>query len=219
MFFNPTDQPAPLVTTSVARRLRDALEPIATHGWWSRQPMERLASLGLGFFDAYVWGRAAALGTPTPSVLAATFRVFDPTFIGAVYERAACAASRHAVLEARAAGAAESLASLVSASDASAIADPLLDALDGLDGMGRPLFSALRELPLPTTPQGRLWRAAPGAASIVCTSIGRWHLSPSSSTIPTSRGAPLQRNLMGGVSRCKAGFEPLAGEHCKNLEL
>lgn len=160
VFFNPTDQPAPLVTTSVARRLRDALEPIATHGWWSRQPMERLASLGLGFFDAYVWGRAAALGTPTPSVVAATFGVFDPTFIGAVYERAASAASRHAVLEARAAGAAESLASLVSASDASAIADPLLDALDGLDGMGRPLFSALRELPLPTTPQGRLWRAA-----------------------------------------------------------
>ena len=26
-------------------------------------------------------------------------------------------------------------------------------------------------------------------------------------------------DLMGGVSRCKAGFEPLAGEHCKNLEL
>jgi hypothetical protein len=40
------------------------------------------------------------------------------------------------------------------------VADPLLDALASLDGMGRPLFSALRALPLPASPGGRLWRAA-----------------------------------------------------------
>ena len=36
----------------------------------------------------------------------------------------------------------------------------LLGALDGLDGVGRPLFSALRQLPVPIDPFGRAWRAA-----------------------------------------------------------
>ena len=35
----------------------------------------------------------------------------------------------------------------------------LLEVIAGLDGMGRPLFSELRELPLPQTMQGQLWRA------------------------------------------------------------
>ena len=37
---------------------------------------------------------------------------------------------------------------------------PLLAALDRVDGLGRPLFSGLRSLPVPTTAHGRLWRAA-----------------------------------------------------------
>ena len=87
VLFAPAQHPIPIpcVTTSPARRLRDALEPIATHGWWAREPMERLASLGFGFFDAYVGGRAAALGTPTSSVVVSTFGVFEPAFISAVY--------------------------------------------------------------------------------------------------------------------------------------
>jgi len=152
--------PIPLVTVTPARRLRDALEPIATHGWWSRPPMERLAALGLGFFEAYVWGRAAALGTPTASVAVATFGVFEPTLLSGVLQHGMNTADRADVLAARAEGAAESLASIIDPGDAAALADPLLDALEHLDGMGRPLFSALRELPLPTSAAGRLWRAA-----------------------------------------------------------
>jgi hypothetical protein len=44
--------------------------------------------------------------------------------------------------------------------DAALVADPLLGALQRVDGMGRPLFSALRGLPLPASPHGQLWRAA-----------------------------------------------------------
>ncbi len=162
VFFAPPPQPipSPTVTTGAARRLRDALEPIATHGWWSRQPMERLAALGLGFFDAYVWGRAAALGTPAASVVVSTFGVFEPSFISGVYLHAITAASRDEVLAARAGGASDSLAELVSAAEADAVAEPLLEVITRLDGMGRPLFNALRELPLPATAQGRLWRAS-----------------------------------------------------------
>ena len=162
VFFAPSTQAiaSPVVTPSEARRLRDALEPIATHGWWSRQPMERLAAMGLGFFEAYVWGRAAALGTPTASVVVSTFGVFEPSFLSGVYLRAIAAAPRDEVLAARAGGAADSLAEIVSATEADAVAEPLLEVIAHLDGMGRPLFNALRELPLPPTAQGRLWRAS-----------------------------------------------------------
>jgi len=155
-----TPYPSPTLPTSAARRLRDAVEPIATQGWWSRPPSERVEALGLGFFDGYVWGRAAALGTPTPAVVVATFGVFDQTMLTAVYEQAIAAASRDDVLAARADGAREALEPFVSADDAAALADPLLAALDTVDGLGRPLFSALRSLPRPESVPGRVWRAA-----------------------------------------------------------
>ena len=155
-----TPYPQPVLPTSPARRLRDAVEPIATQGWWARPPSDRVAALGLGFFDGYVWGRAASLGTPSPALVVATFGVFEPAMLSAVYEGAVAVASRDDVLAARAAGASEALEPFVSAEDAAALADPLLAALDAVDGLGRPLFSALRDLPRPASAQGRLWRAA-----------------------------------------------------------
>lgn len=162
VFFVPAAEPIPepAVPATPARRLRDALEPIATHGWWSRPPMERLAGLGLGFFDAYVWGRAAALGTPAASVVVATFGVFEPGLLTAVYEQGSSVASRDDVLHARSRGASESLGGFVTEAEAAPLADALLAAIDGLDPMGRPLFAALRSLDRPDTSAGRLWRAA-----------------------------------------------------------
>ncbi len=60
----------------------------------------------------------------------------------------------------RADGGATSVGSVATDAECAAIADRLLDAVDGLDGLGRPLFSGLRSLPLPASPAGRLWRAA-----------------------------------------------------------
>ncbi|MGZ4706618.1 MAG: SCO6745 family protein [Acidimicrobiales bacterium] len=155
-----TPIPEPTLPTSPARRLRDALEPIATQGWWSRPASDRVAALGLGFFDGYVWGRAASLGAPSAAVVVATFGVFDPATLTAVYEQAVTVAGCDDVLAARAEGAAEALAAVIADDEAAALADPLLAALAGVDGLGRPLFSALRALPVPETAHGRLWRAA-----------------------------------------------------------
>jgi hypothetical protein len=161
-YLTPLAEPiaVPEVGRSAARRLRDALEPIATQGWWSRASSDRLVALGLGFFDGYVWGRAASLGTPAPAVVVATFGVFEPGLLTAVYEQGVSAAARDDVLAARADGATASLAGLVSDADAAAVADPILAAVASLEGAGRPLFSALRALPVPDHPAGRLWRAA-----------------------------------------------------------
>ena len=152
--------PSPVLPNSSARRLRDALEPIATQGWWSRQAAERVSGLGPGFFDGYVWGRAAALGEPSAATVVATFGVFDPAMLSAVYLHGSAQCSRDDILAARELGASESLAAVVDAESAEAIAAPLLAAIDQLDALGRPLFSGLRSLPTPPTPHGRLWRAA-----------------------------------------------------------
>lgn len=152
--------PAPVVPASPARRLRDACEVVATQGWWSRPAAEAVSALGLGFFDGYVWGRAAALGTPAASTVAATFGVFEPNLIGAVYRQGVATAGRDHVLAARASGATAALAAVVDTEEAAGIAEPLLHALDQLDPMGRPLFAGLRELPRPDAAAGRLWRAA-----------------------------------------------------------
>ena len=151
---------APDVTATPARRLRDALEPIATQGWWSPQAGGRLDALGIDFLPGYVWGRAAALGSPTAAVVAATFGVFEPGLIAAVYEAGSALVSRDDILAARGDGGTESVAAVADPDDCASIAEPLLAVLADLDGLGRPLFSALRALPVPTSPAGRLWRAA-----------------------------------------------------------
>ncbi len=156
---------APVVPTTPARRLRDALEPVATQGWWAEAVHDRLEPHGLGFLDGYVWGRAAALGEPTAGVVAAAFGVFEPTFLGLMLSMGRAAISRDEVLAAREAGAIESLTAIIATNDASddairSAADALVAAAGQLDATARPLFSGLRDLPLPGSTLGRLWRGA-----------------------------------------------------------
>ena len=155
--------PVPPVPDSPARRLRDALEPIATQGWWSPQAGARTAGLGLEFLDGYVWGRAASLGDVASSVVTAAFAVFEPTFLAQTYERGRAVVGRGEVLAQRELAATESLTSVLGEDrrdEAGATADVLMGALGGLDGAGRPLFSGLRQLGTPPDGFGRLWRAA-----------------------------------------------------------
>jgi hypothetical protein len=159
-----TPVPAPVVPATPARRLRDALEPVATIGWWSREASQSAGALGLDFFSAYVWGRAAALGADVaPPVVVSAFGVFEPGMIEGVLSGARATASRHAVLESRQAGGADGLAAAARSIDVStveALGGRLSAALAGLDGAARPLFSGLRSLPVPADPHGQLWRGA-----------------------------------------------------------
>lgn len=163
LYLRPLADPItpPNVPTTPARRLRDALEPVATQGWWSREAYDRYNDLGLGFFDAYVWGRAASLGTPPAAVVVATFGVFEPTFLASVYEAGRGATSREKILTAREDGASASLRRLLGDEIAvGRVADDLLAALANLDCTARPLYAGLLALPVPSNPHGRLWRAA-----------------------------------------------------------
>lgn len=153
--------PEPFVSQTPARRLRDAVEPIATQGWWGKGVHDRLEPFGLGFLEAYIWGRAAFLGEPTSGVVVAAFGVFEPTFLTAMYAQSRSLISRAEVLAAREAGAVESLEQIVSVTAAIVAAgDALLEATQEIDATARPLFAGLRDLPVPSSPLGRLWRGA-----------------------------------------------------------
>lgn len=152
--------PAPEVPDSSARRLRDALEPIATQGWWSRSVANNMSTLNLDFFGAYVWGRAASLGTPSASAVVSAFGVFEPTFISNIYLATRDQVSRDDILTARADGASTAMSLVCSPEEAQIINTTLQRAMESVDGCARPLFSGLRELPIPASPQGQLWRLA-----------------------------------------------------------
>ncbi len=162
IFLAPLAEPIaePDVEPTPARRLRDALEPIATQGWWSRPAGEGLTALGVDFFPGYVWGRAAALGTPTASVVAATFGVFEPGMISAAYEAGVASATRDDILDGT--GSRRRSESRCDRRRRRVRRHRRSVAAGG--GHARrarpPLFSALRSLPVPSSPGGRLWRAA-----------------------------------------------------------
>lgn len=152
--------PPPTQRAATARRLRDAIEPIAMHPVWSRQNNEAMADLGLDFFSGYAWGRAAALGEPAPGVVVSSFAVFEPGLISGVYEAGRAACSRDQILDARMASTTASLATVLEGADVTSAAARLRDAALGLDQTGRPLYAGLAQIPLPDEPVGVLWRSA-----------------------------------------------------------
>ena len=151
--------PAPVVGAGPARRLRDAIEPIAMHAVWSRRTNERLAGLGLDFLGGYVWGRAAALGEPDAGVVVASFGVFEPGMLTATYEQARATCPRDTLLTARTEATIESLTEVLAGEDVGPVADRLASAIATADAVGRPLFAGLARQPWPEDPYGRLWRA------------------------------------------------------------
>lgn len=148
-----------------ARRLRDALEPVAMHDVWSSRVGVAVGARGLDFFTAYVGGRGGPFGGRAPGALvAAAFAVFEPGFVGSTWEDALRLVDVEELQQLRDAETAASLrAVLGEETDAGRVAEVagiLERAVDAVSGAGRPLFSALRARPRPQDPAGRLWRAA-----------------------------------------------------------
>ncbi len=157
----PDDTPLPTAVTagSPARRLRDAVEPIAMHAVWSPGTNAALAGLGLNFLTSYVGGRAASLGEPVGPVVASAFAWFEPGLVVALYDAARGILPREQLVAARAAATTDSLRSALDGDDPTEVADLLADAAEPAEGAGRPLFSGLRERGRPSDPVQRLWWA------------------------------------------------------------
>lgn len=149
---------------SPARRLRDALEPLAMHAVWSPGTNAALAERGFDFFGGYVCGRAAPLGAVPGAVVAAVFAVFEPGMIEQLWTAGRARVDLDELIAVRDRATAQSLREILApAADEAAVAraaQDLEDAAAGLDATGRALFAAVRAQPRLDDPYARLWRAA-----------------------------------------------------------
>lgn len=155
--------PDPVTHASPARRLRDALEPVAMHAVWSPGTNAALAGHGYDFLTGYLTGRSAALGEVPSSVVAAVFAVFEPGLVDALWTEGRGLLPLAELIAIRDRATVASLREVLAGADEgelTRVADLLESAAAGLDGTGRVLFSALRAQPPLDDPYGRVWRAA-----------------------------------------------------------
>lgn len=150
--------PEPVQAGTPARRLRDAIEPLAMHSVWSRRTNEALAQHGLDFLSAYVAGRAAALGDASPGVVVAAFAVFEPAMLTATYEAGRRACDRSTLLTTRERATTESLHHVLGPVDVTGVVEALRRGIHAASPAGRPLFAGLADQPWPDDPLAQLWR-------------------------------------------------------------
>jgi hypothetical protein len=169
VFFQPapegTPTPAAVLEGSPARRLRDAIEPLAMHVVWSKPVNERLAEHGLNFLTAYVWGRAAPMGEPVAPLVASAFAAFEPGLITDLYEEGRGKLGRDELLRVQEEATVESLRGILGGAEGAVaeVVTALRRGVEAADGTGRPLFSGVRSLGLPADPFGQLWRLCQAA--------------------------------------------------------
>lgn len=145
---------------SPARRLRDALEPLATISFWAEPAYDAYAALGLDFLTGYVWSRSSVLGPADASVVAATFGVFAPAAVAGLLGAAREACSIEQVRAAAEQGATAALREVLPDASALSSTTALLQAAACVDVVGRPLYAGARGRPVPTDPHAALWHAA-----------------------------------------------------------
>jgi hypothetical protein len=160
--------------SETARRLRNAVEPIAANVYFSPEVHAAFEAIGFGpgvtapgcltlpDLPAYYTSRAGCMGQVPGPVVVAAFGVFNPAVIVPNVEVGWGIADRDAVLAARQRGAVATLTRILG--DAPDGIDRAIELLYGAavaaDDAGHFLFAGLRSLGLPDAPIGALWRAA-----------------------------------------------------------
>ena len=155
-------EPLVVADAGPARRLRDAFEPLSMHAVWSPLVHERMAAQGLDFFGTYVWGRACVLGEPSGGVVASAFAAFEPGMICGIYDQARSTVGQADAHRITFDSTAESLQSVLGASEADSVAsvgDRLAAVVDGLDRTGRPLFAGVASMDWLDDPFGKVFQA------------------------------------------------------------
>ncbi len=154
------------MTESMGRRLFQLVEPIAVVAYMADEPTEAVMALGLPtMWDAYFAGRAAPLGRDVPAaVVHALFYNFADgevaRHIPRVWDKVTPEDANAARQEGSVAALRRILGNLADTSGVARAADLLTKAGTSAPTEGRPLYAAVRTLPLPTEPVARLWHGA-----------------------------------------------------------
>jgi hypothetical protein len=150
---------------AVARRMFELVEPIGLIPYSADEPNETMFALGFtNYWDTYFAGRAAPLGVVPAEVVDALFYNFAPGEVARHIPKVWRTTTPEAAIAARRAGCAKALRRILGDhldSPASARATELLTrAATSAPVEGRPMYAALRAVPVPDDPVVRLFHAA-----------------------------------------------------------
>jgi hypothetical protein len=144
-----------------ARELWLRFESVHAVTYFASEARQAMADVGLkGFWMGYFASRAAPLGPVGPGLVTATFFGFHPAMVGRAIPDAWTFAAPDEVLAARSRAAASALRRAAPDIDSRAaeIVPDLCSVVERLEGAGRPLFAANRDLGTADDPVEALWQ-------------------------------------------------------------
>jgi catechol 2,3-dioxygenase-like lactoylglutathione lyase family enzyme len=150
----------------LARRMFDLVEPIGAIPYSADEPNDAMFALGFtNYWDTYFAGRAAPLGSSAPAdVVHALFYSFGPGEVARHIPRVWSTTTPEAAIAARQHGCVDALrrilTDLLDAPQFTRAVELLTEAATSAPLEGRPMYAALRSLPLPDEPVARLFHAA-----------------------------------------------------------
>src|SRR4051794_17121999 len=154
------------VKSPLARRMFELVEPIGVIPYSADEPNEAMFALGFtNYWDTYFAGRAAPLGSTVPAgVVHALFYNFAPGGVARHIPRVWSTTTPEAAIAARQEGCVNALRRIlgdgVNSPDFERAGELLAAAAISAPLEGRPMYAALRTLPLPQEPVARLFHAA-----------------------------------------------------------
>src|SRR3954452_7081787 len=139
---------------SMARRMFELVEPIGVIPYSADEPNEAMFALGFtNYWDTYFAGRAAPLGRAPAEVVDALFYNFAPGEVARHIPKVWRTTTPEAALAARRSGCAKALRRIlgdhVDAPDFTRAAELLIKAGSSAPVEGRPMYAALRAMPVP----------------------------------------------------------------------
>ncbi len=150
----------------LARRMFDLVEPVGAIPYSTDEPNETMFALGFtSYWDTYFAGRAAPLGSSVPAgVVHALFYNFAPGEVARHIPKVWSTTTPGAAIAARQQGCVNALrrilGDLIDTPDFSRAVELLTKAATSAPLDGRPMYAALRALPLPEEPVARFFHAA-----------------------------------------------------------
>src|SRR5215213_9451203 len=149
----------------MARRMFELVEPIGVIPYSADEPNEAMFALGFtNYWDTYFAGRAAPLGLVPAEVVHALFYNFAPGEVARHIPKVWGTTTPEAAMVARQQGCTAALrqilGSLVDAPGFGRAAELLTKAAISAPPEGRPMYAALRTLPIPEEPVTQLFHAA-----------------------------------------------------------
>src|SRR5579863_754204 len=150
---------------SMARRMFELVEPIGLIPYSADEPNETMFALGFtNYWDTYFAGRAAPLGLTPAEVVDALFYNFAPGEVARHIPKVWRTTTPEAAIAARQMGCVKALRRILGdRADASGFiraAELLIKAATSAPYEGRPMYAALRAIPIPDDVVTRLFHAA-----------------------------------------------------------